>query len=40
VGSKSGDYCTACYTGDYPVAAPKDVEAYMQMALKLPDGRV
>ena len=39
VGARSGDYCTSCYTGDYPVAAPEDAEAYMQMALKLPDKR-
>ena len=36
VGPRSGDYCTSCYTGEYPVEAPKDAEAYMQMALKLP----
>ena len=36
VGRRSGDYCTSCYTGEYPVEAPKDAEAYMQMALKLP----
>ena len=40
VGPTSGDYCTSCYTGDYPVEAPKDSEAYMQMALKIPDGQV
>ena len=40
VGPTSGDYCTSCYTGDYPVDAPEDAEAYMQMALKLPDGQV
>ena len=39
VGPTSGDYCTSCYTGDYPVEAPKDAEAYLQMALKLPDGQ-
>tara|TARA_B100001123_G_scaffold93263_1_gene107376 strand:+ start:499 stop:1917 length:1419 start_codon:yes stop_codon:yes gene_type:complete len=39
VGARSGDYCTSCYTGEYPVAAPEDAEAYMQMALKLPDKR-
>ena len=39
VGAKSGDYCTSCYTGDYPIAAPSDEEAYMQMALKMPDGQ-
>ena len=37
VGERSGDYCTSCYTGTYPVEGPKDAEAYMQMALKLPD---
>ena len=39
VGHRSGDYCTSCYTGEYPVEAPKDAEAYMQMALKLPDDK-
>jgi amidophosphoribosyltransferase len=28
-------YCTSCYTGDYPVAFPRDEEAYLQLALKL-----
>ena len=37
VGPRSGDYCTSCYTGAYPVDGPEDTEAYMQMALKLPD---
>jgi amidophosphoribosyltransferase len=37
VGPKSGNYCTSCYTGEYPVAAPQDAEAYLQMALKLPE---
>ena len=37
VGSKSGDYCTSCYTGDYPVGGPKDAEVYLRMALKLPN---
>ena len=37
VGPTSGDYCTSCYTGEYPVEGPKDAEAYMQMALKLPN---
>ena len=40
VGPRSGDYCTSCYTGDYPVAVPKDADAYLQMALKLPNGQV
>lgn len=39
VGTRSGDYCTSCYTGDYPVEPPTDAAAYMQMALKLPDGK-
>ena len=39
VGHRSGDYCTSCYTGEYPVEAPEDAEAYMQMALKLPGKR-
>jgi amidophosphoribosyltransferase len=28
-------YCTSCYTGQYPVAFPRDTESYMQLALKL-----
>jgi amidophosphoribosyltransferase len=28
-------YCTSCYTGVYPVAFPRDEEAYLQLALKL-----
>ena len=39
VGTRSGDYCTSCYTGNYPVEPPRDAAAYMQMALKLPDGQ-
>jgi amidophosphoribosyltransferase len=39
VGSRSGDYCTSCYTGEYPVEAPQDEQAYMQMALKIPGER-
>ena len=37
VGTRSGDYCTACYTKDYPVSPPRDERAYMQMVLKMPD---
>jgi amidophosphoribosyltransferase len=33
-----GRYCTSCYTGHYPVAFPRDQQAYLQLALKL-DGR-
>jgi amidophosphoribosyltransferase len=28
-------YCTSCYTAQYPVAFPRDEEAYLQLALKL-----
>jgi amidophosphoribosyltransferase len=38
VAPESGRYCTSCYTGRYPVAFPRDQEAYLQLALKL-DGR-
>jgi len=31
-------YCTSCYTGVYPVAFPRDEEAYLQLALKLNPG--
>jgi amidophosphoribosyltransferase len=30
----SGSYCTSCYTGNYPVAQPRDERAYLQLALK------
>jgi amidophosphoribosyltransferase len=29
-----GAYCTSCYTGVYPVAHPRDEQAYLQLALK------
>lgn len=35
VGSRRSSYCTSCYTGQYPVAFPRDEEAYLQLALKL-----
>jgi amidophosphoribosyltransferase len=35
VGEKQGDYCTSCYTGVYPVAFPRDEQAYLQLALKV-----
>jgi len=28
-------YCTSCYTGNYPVAFPRNEKAYLQLALKL-----
>ena len=30
-------YCTSCYTGVYPVAFPRDEQAYLQLALKAVD---
>ena len=38
VGPTNPDYCSACYTREYPVAPPSDKDAYMQMVFKLPDG--
>ena len=35
VGSRRGSYCTSCYTGNYPVAVPRDETTYLQLALKL-----
>jgi amidophosphoribosyltransferase len=35
VGSERKSYCTSCYTGDYPVAFPRNEAAYLQLALKL-----
>ncbi len=32
-------YCRSCFTGEYPVEFPKDEEAYLQLALKLGNGR-
>ncbi len=37
VGSQSGAYCTSCYTGVYPVAFPRNEQAYLQLALKVVD---
>ena len=37
VGSRRQDYCTSCFTGKYPVEFPRDEDAYLQLALKLPD---
>jgi amidophosphoribosyltransferase len=34
VGSQQSSYCTSCYTGVYPVAFPRDEQAYLQLALK------
>ena len=35
VGEGSGNYCSSCYTGLYPVAFPRDERSYLQLALKL-----
>ncbi len=35
VGPTKKSYCTSCYTGDYPVAFPRNEAAYLQLALKL-----
>jgi amidophosphoribosyltransferase len=35
VGEARQSYCTSCYTGDYPVAFPRNEAAYLQLALKL-----
>ena len=37
VGSEQASYCTSCYTGVYPVAFPRDEQAYLQLALKAVD---
>jgi amidophosphoribosyltransferase len=35
VGTDRPSYCTSCYTGNYPVAFPRNEAAYLQLALKL-----
>jgi amidophosphoribosyltransferase len=35
VGPQRHQYCTSCYTGQYPVAFPRDQSAYLQLTLKL-----
>ncbi len=35
VGSRRQSYCTSCYTGQYPVAFPRDQNAHLQLSLKL-----
>ena len=34
----SSTYCTSCYTGQYPVAFPRDESGYLQLSLKI-DGK-
>jgi len=38
VKGNSASYCTSCYTGEYPVAFPRDASGYLQLALKI-DGK-
>ena len=38
VRGKSASYCTSCYTGNYPVAFPRDESGYLQLSLKI-DGK-
>lgn len=35
VGAERHHYCSSCYTGVYPVEAPRDQKVYLQLALKL-----
>jgi amidophosphoribosyltransferase len=35
VAPRQKSYCTSCYTGKYPVAFPRDENAYLQLTLKL-----
>ena len=37
VGDRQNAYCTSCYTGVYPVSAPQNEQAYLQLALKAVD---
>jgi amidophosphoribosyltransferase len=37
VGDRQNAYCTSCYTGVYPVPAPQNEQAYLQLALKAVD---
>jgi amidophosphoribosyltransferase len=37
VGNGRKSYCTSCYTGVYPVAFPRDEQAYLQLTLKQVD---
>jgi amidophosphoribosyltransferase len=37
VGNGNKSYCTSCYTGVYPVAFPRNEQAYLQLTLKRVD---
>jgi amidophosphoribosyltransferase len=34
VGTEKQSYCTSCYTGSYPIAFPRNEQAYLQLTLK------
>ncbi len=38
VNGNGASYCTSCYTGNYPVAFPRDESGYLQLSLKI-DGK-
>jgi amidophosphoribosyltransferase len=40
VGPRRQHYCTSCYTGQYPVAFPRDEHAYLQLTLKLDASKI
>ncbi|HXG89427.1 MAG TPA: amidophosphoribosyltransferase [Vicinamibacterales bacterium] len=40
VGEKKQHYCTSCYTGNYPVAFPRDENAHLQLTLTLDAARI
>ncbi len=40
VGPDRASYCSSCYTGQYPVAFPRDQLTYLQLALKLDKAEV
>jgi len=35
VNGKGAAYCTSCYTGQYPIAFPRDHNGYLQLSLKI-----
>jgi amidophosphoribosyltransferase len=40
VAPRQKSYCTSCYTGKYPVAFPRDENAYLQLTLKLDGSKI
>src|SRR5437763_1946370 len=39
VGSQRQSYCSSCYTGEYPVEFPRDEATYLQLTLKMDQGK-